>query len=102
MDNNAKNKLKGDIKKKITTTMIGALSAFENGFGKLWAIDKENEEDLTEREKKFNELWLRVREEILDNGNAQIGAILKELDAYLIERKRYEYKFYNGDNNGRN
>lgn len=91
---NAKNKLKQDIKKKITTTMIGALSSFEKRFGKLWGIDRPEDEDLTPQEERFLNIWLEVREEILDRGNAQIGAAQANLDNYNIETARYHYKFY--------
>ncbi len=91
---NGKNRLKQDIKKKITTTMIGALSSFEKRFGKLWGMDVENEEDLTPQQQKFLSIWLEVREEILDRGNAQIGAAQANLDGYNIESVKYHYKFY--------
>ncbi len=96
-----KNKLKQDIKKKITTTMIGALSSFEKRFGRLWGIDKPDEEELTQQEQRFLDIWLEVREEILDRGNAQIGAAQANLDTYNIESMRYHYKFYNRSDNER-
>jgi hypothetical protein len=99
MDNYAKNKLKQDIKKKITTTMIGALSSFENRMGRLWGFHKSEEEILTPQEEKFLNLWLEIREEILDRGNAQIGAACANLDSYDIEPVKYKYTFYNRRDN---
>jgi hypothetical protein len=92
--------LKDFTRKKITTTMIGALDSFEKRFGRLWGQDK-NEEDITEQEDRFYQIWSEVREEILDRGNAQIGAANKELDMYNIEKQRYQIKFINRRPNGR-
>ncbi len=96
-----KNKLKQDAKRKITTTMIGALSSFENRFGRLWGHQKEEGEDLTPQEERFFEIWQDVREEILDRGNAQIGALNQELDMYNVERQRYQIKFVQRRQDGR-
>ena len=101
MDNYAKNKLKQDARKKITTTMIGALSSFEKRFGRLWGYEKGSEEELTVQEERFLKIWLEVREEILDRGNAQIGAIQSNIENYNVEEPRYEYKFYNRRDNER-
>lgn len=98
---NAKNKIKQDVKKKITTTMIGALSSFEKRFGKLWGFHKEEGEELTTQEQRFLQIWMEVREEILDRGNAQIGAANANLDNYDIEPARFTYKFYNRRDNER-
>mgnify|MGYP003387198092 CR=1 FL=1 len=99
MDDFVKNKLKQDIKKKITTTMIGALSSFENRMGRLWGFHKTEEEALTPQEERFLALWLEIREEILDRGNAQIGAMSSNLDNYHIEAIRHKYTFYNRRDN---
>jgi len=98
---NAKNKLKQDIKKKITTTMIGALSSFEKRFGKLWGIDKPEEEELTPQQQRFLQIWMEVREEILDRGNAQIGAVNANLENYNVEQAKFHYKFYQRRDNER-
>lgn len=92
MDNE---KLKKDTKRRITTTMIGALSSFENRFGRLWGHQKEEGENLTPQEERFFEIWQDVREEILDRGNAQIGASNQDIDTYNIEKQRYQIKFIN-------
>lgn len=92
---NPKDRLGRDIKKKITTTMIGALDSVEKRLGKLWGNHKNSDEEFTQQENRFYEIWLQVREEILDRGNAQIGAMLSNLDAYQIEDKRYNITFIN-------
>jgi hypothetical protein len=98
-DPEVKNRLRQDIRKKITTTMIAALDAFEKEFGRLWGIDKS--EGYTEREEKFYEKWLSVRERILDKGNAQIAAASSNLDKYDVAETRYSVKFINRRNDGR-
>ncbi len=90
--NNSHNKLKDDVKKKMKTTMIGAIAAVETNFGYLWGFNKD-EQDLTEQEKEFGEVWEIIRQEILDKGNSQIRAILDELDNYSVQWERYNYKF---------
>jgi hypothetical protein len=111
----AKDKLKKNIRKKITTTMIGALDSFEYEFGQYWGIDQVeciyDEEGrfvdwdlskLTDKQKAIFYRWLRVREEVLDRGNAQIGAMNKDLNSYNITEERYHIKFINRRDNGRN
>jgi len=88
----AKRKLKDDVKKKNTTTMIGAIAVFEKFFGYLWGIDKPYE-DLTVSEKKFDKLWQEARKEIMDKGNLQIHSILNEIDNYTIEWNGYRINF---------
>ena len=74
------------LKKKIQTTMIGALSSIEQHLGFLWT--NENGE-LTEDQKKLLELYNTVRSEILDRGNNQARNIDAELSQYDIEWLRY-------------
>jgi hypothetical protein len=86
-------RLEQDIEKKIKTTMIGALASFEKRFGKLWGHDKSKEEELTPQEHRFLQIWLEVREEILDRGNAQIASSGREIRKYNVNGNRYNYKF---------
>ena len=74
----SKQRLKNISKKKIQTTMIGALDSIEKHLGFLW----EDEENL----KKIYDI---VRQEILDRGNGQIRNLEAELDQYDIEWLRY-------------
>lgn len=84
----SKKRLEKIIEKKIKTTFIGAIAAFEETFGKLWGIDKD-EEDLTDKEIQYNNLWELVRTKILNNGNNQIRAIKNELEHNTIKWNRY-------------
>jgi len=73
----SKERLKKIARKKIQTTMIGALDTIEKHLGFLW-------EDESEQSKQ-----LRVRQEILDRGNDQIRNLDNELSQYDIEWLRY-------------
>jgi len=87
---NSKRQLMYNIEKKFKTTMIGALSRFENLFGYLWGHGKEH---LTASEKEFKKMWEEVRTEILDNGNTQMRTALDEINHYAVEFQKYKTDF---------
>jgi hypothetical protein len=87
---NSKRQLIYNIEKKFKTTMIGALSRFEEIFGYLWGHGKEN---LTQTEKEFKRLWERARTEILDNGNNQLRTAIDEINHYTVEFQKYKTDF---------
>jgi len=76
--------------KKITTTMVGALDSIERHFGFLW--NNNNDDVLSDEAKHMKQLYEKVREEILDNGNNQIRNLLLELEQYEVEWMRYTLK----------
>lgn len=85
----SKDRLSKILKKKIQTTMIGALSTIEENFGFLW----EHKEGKSETEQEImKELYKKVRSEILDKGNNQARNIDAELAQYEIEWLRYNMK----------
>ena len=86
---NARNRLKSSVSRKIQTTRIGSLASIEKFFGHLWGQDKEGE--LTEQEEVFDELYEKLRCEILDKGNNQIRIINNELDGYEVDVLRHEF-----------
>lgn len=97
----AKQKLRDEIEKKLKTTMIGAISSIEKHLGYLWGFGKNKQEQLTEDEEYFLNIWEEVRQEILDKGNSQKRAILDELPNYVVKWNRYQYKImFNGEGNG--
>ena len=76
------------LKKKIQTTMIGALSSIEENFSFLW-----NNDDVSENDKAIMQnLYQKVRSEILDKGNNQARNIDAELSQYDIQWLRYSVK----------
>jgi hypothetical protein len=83
----SKDRLSKILRKKIETTMIGALSTIEDTFGFLWG--KGQEEPLTDEQEIMKELYQSVRSEILDRGNNQARNIDAELGQYEVEWKKY-------------
>ena len=75
-------------KKKIQTTMIGALSTIEEHFGFLWGLGM-NEDEKSDEHRKIQELFDDVRAKILDRGNTQIRNLESEFVNYDIVRKKH-------------
>lgn len=86
----SRNQIKTEFEKRIKTTMIGALSSFEKGFGEYMGINNDNP---SPKQQELCDIWEDVRQEILDRGNKQIRSMLDELDCYEIKYNRYQYKF---------
>lgn len=60
----------------IRTTMIGAIERIENKLGFLWAHGKEDgDPSITDEQAELYEIFMDLREEILDFGNQQICKI---------------------------
>lgn len=82
----SKERLSKILKKKIQTTMIGALSTLEENFGFLWNT---SDGKLTKEQEMMKALYNKVRSEILDKGNNQARNIDAELAQYDVEWLRY-------------
>ena len=88
----SKKQLLNNVTKKFKTTMIGALSAFENEFGELWGHGK-NVEELNEYELGWRHIWDSVRTDILNKGNNQLRGALDEISQHDINKQKYEMKW---------
>ncbi len=86
----SKNRLKQNISKRMRTSMIGALAAFEDKFGELWGKNKKN---LSQNELECYNIWQEVRAKILDQGNNNIRIAEEEIDQYDCSWNRYNYEF---------
>ena len=75
-------------KKKIQTTMIGALSTVEEHFGFLWGFELP-EDQITPEQKHVKSIFEDVRAKILDRGNTQIRSLESEFVNYEISKKKY-------------
>ena len=93
MDNNQKSILT----KRFQTTMIGSLFEFEQNFGYLWGLDKDDK-DLTEQQYKFRLLWEDTRNKILNNGNNQLRKCLSDLEKTQNDNIKYNYNLKKGYN----
>ena len=78
------------VRKKHNTTLIGSISRFEEHVGRaLWGHGLTDAER-TEDQKKWLQVWLAARTEILNNGNNQLRALEKEFEQYEVEWTRYQ------------
>ncbi len=77
----SRDRLSKILKKKIQTTMIGALSSIEEHFGFL--LEGEDKAEM-------QELYQKIRSEILDKGNNQARNIDAELSQYEVSWLRYQ------------
>ena len=84
----SKDRLLKISKKKIQTTMIGALSTIEKHLGFLWG--HESSEPLTPEQEHLKQLYEEVRSEILDRGNNQSRNLEAEFANYDINWLRYQ------------
>ena len=83
----SRDRLSKIAKKKIETTMIGALSSIETNLGFLWG--HEEQRDLTPEEQHVKNIYDQIRSEILDKGNNQIRNLEAELAQYEVTWLRY-------------
>jgi hypothetical protein len=87
-------RLKFYTEKRIQTTMIGALARIEECFGYLWGHKKSEDEQLTDKEQEFLDLWEYLRNDILNYGNAQIRKVKEDFYKYGgVFKSNYSYKF---------
>lgn len=84
----SKDRLSKILKKKVETTMIGALSSIENHLGFLWEVERG--ETPTPEKKLMYEIYQKVREEVLNKGNTQARNIDAELSQYNVTWLRYQ------------
>mgnify|MGYP006080769559 CR=1 FL=1 len=59
----------------LRTLMIGSIDRIETQMGDLWGHFKPEDEDTTEEEDEIYEMFMELRESILDFGNQQICKI---------------------------
>ena len=85
----SRDRLSKILKKKIETTMIGALSSIEEHLGFLWET---KDGQLTEDKVYMKDLYQKVRSEILDKGNTQARNVDAELSQYDVKWLKYTIK----------
>ena len=84
----SRNKLFKAARKKIETTMIGALSTIEDHFGFLWGFNDDENMERTPEQKHMSVLFDEARAKILDRGNTQIRNLEAEFVKYDITQKK--------------
>jgi len=83
----SRDRLSKIIRKKIETTMIGALSSLEEHLGFLWS--NADGSPLSEEQTLMRDVYQEIRSEILDKGNNQARNVDAELSHYDIEWLKY-------------
>ena len=83
----ARERLKYAAKKRVDTTMIGALASIEKHLGFLWGHD--SDKPLTADQKALADIYEDLRSEILDKGNNQVRILNDEIDQYEVKKLRY-------------
>lgn len=71
------------LEKRLSTTFVGNLAVLEKHLGHLWGYGK-LEDELTESEVAWLDIWNRIRSEIFDKGNSQIRVMQKDLKQYVV------------------
>lgn len=83
----SRHRLSKILKKKVETTMIGALSSVEEHFSFLWT--NEDGAELSTEQRIMFDTFQKVRSEILDKGNSQSRNVDAELSQYDIKWLKY-------------
>ncbi len=86
--------LKELAEKRIKTTMIGAIAAIEEELSSFWG-NKKNPDDMADSEHFIWEASQKVREAILDKGNAQIRSICSEIGLFDVNYVGHKAVFTN-------
>jgi len=84
----SRDRLSKILKKKVETTMIGALSSIEDHFAFLWTS---KDGGMSPEQKIMYDTFQKVRSEILDKGNTQIRNSESELESYDVTWNKYHY-----------
>ena len=82
----SKERLSKILRKKVETTMIGAISSIEDHFAFLWTAE---DSEMTTEKKFMYEAFQKVRSEILDKGNMQARNVDAELNQYEVKWMKY-------------
>jgi len=93
----SKERLSKILRKKVETTMIGAISSIEDHFAFLWAAEPS---DMTTEQKFMYEAFQKVRSEILDKGNTQARNVDAELNQYEVKWMKYSMEIPVKQNGG--
>jgi len=88
----SRKRLDSIISKKVRTTFIGALAAFEEEFGFLWGHGLPDNQ-LTDEHKDMLVLWNQARTNVLNNGNTQLRAVRDEIFNQTIRWNRHHIDF---------
>lgn len=75
--------LEQTISTRIRTSFVFPIAEFERVFGYLWGHEVQDKTLLTQDQILFWGMYKEIRKSIFDNGNAQIRAIVNELNCLI-------------------
>jgi hypothetical protein len=93
-----KERFKLVCERKILTTMMGAISRFEDFMGHMWG--KGADDGLTDEQLQNLERWKLLRKEIMDNGHKQLRGLKCEIDQHNLTLNRTKIVFTMRNSNG--
>ena len=70
------------IDKRFKTVFVGALSKVEEAFSPLWGGDEIDEENMSSEQLKWYEIFLKLRDDIFDQGNEQKNRCARDLNRF--------------------
>lgn len=85
-------RLRSILRKKVTTSFVGAIAKFEEKFGRLWGHGLSLDE-CSDKQREFRVIWQQCRTEVFDLGNTQLGGLDSELRQYQVVWNRYQTQF---------
>ncbi len=88
----SRSRFRSIVKKKITTSFIGAISQFEHYFGDLWG-HKLPAESCSKDQLNMRTQWELCRKDVLNTGNNQLRGIDSELEQHDVVWNRYQTQF---------
>jgi hypothetical protein len=88
----SKKQLLKNVRKKLTTSSIGALAKFEAHFGQVWGHGLPDSK-CSEVQLAWREIWERCRTDILNLAGSQTRAVDAEFQQYVISWNRFTNKF---------
>lgn len=71
------------LKQRFKTTFIYPIAEIEKEFGDLWKHGEDDDSKLSDEDWARYEKFEQLRKRILDNGNAQLRAMIIELEGFL-------------------
>lgn len=89
-EESSKENLINNIKKKMTTILIGNINMLEKEFGELWGHGKNSK---TQNQNAWFKKWRKLRNDFLNYGNDLIRAVENEFRQYKVNYIPHKTEF---------
>ena len=87
-EDKSRNLLRDNVKKKISTTMIGSIAVMEEVFGHLWGHADGGPSSPEEQE--FFNMFMEFRSDVMRIGNDNIRSFSDEIERYSVVWNKYQ------------